>query len=103
MRSGSAAAQVDSVLTVRSSTPYLVSVYGPGKGFAISIIPGLVCGKWKNFGPRTSQMMLIHVEDTARLVMKVAESERSRVLHQSFVFTMSKWIHCLLSSRPCSA
>lgn len=66
---------------------YLGIVYGAGKGFASSIIPGVVSGKWKNFGPRTSQMMLIHVEDTARLLMQLAESERSQVLSKSFVFT----------------
>ena len=66
---------------------YLGIVYGPGKGFASSIIPGVVSGKWKNFGPRTSQMVLIHVEDAARLLMKVAESERSEIPNKSLVFT----------------
>ena len=32
-------------------------------------------------------MVLIHVKDTARLLMKVAESERSQILRKSFVFT----------------
>lgn len=66
---------------------YLGIVYGPGKGFASSIIPGVVSGKWKNFGPRSSQMILIHVEDVARLLVKVADAERLQILNKSLVFT----------------
>jgi len=62
----------------------LGTVYGPGKAFAETIFPKLAKGKWKNFGDR---MALIHVEDAARGLIKVADSDSSRVAGRSFVLT----------------
>jgi NAD dependent epimerase/dehydratase family enzyme len=62
----------------------LGTVYGPGKAFAETIFPKLAKGNWKNFGDR---MALIHVEDAARGLMKIAGSDSARVAGRSFVLT----------------
>ncbi|MES2205435.1 MAG: NAD-dependent epimerase/dehydratase family protein [Pseudomonadota bacterium] len=62
----------------------LGTVYGPGKAFSESIFPQIAKGKWKNFG---NQMALIHVQDAARGLMYIVESEPSQIIGKSFVLT----------------
>lgn len=69
---------------VKAAFACLGTVYGPGKGFASTIFPQIAKGKWKNFG---NQMAVIHVEDAARGLIHVAESESRQMAGNSFVLT----------------
>ena len=68
---------------------YLGTVYGPGKAFAKTMFPRLAAGKWKNFGQGSDRMVLIHVEDAARGLVRVAASEAAQIIGKSFVLTDS--------------
>ena len=71
---------------VKAAFVHLGTVYGPGKGFADTIFPQVARGKWKNFG---NHMVMIHVEDAARGLLHVAESESRQFTGKSFVLTDS--------------
>jgi nucleoside-diphosphate-sugar epimerase len=66
---------------------YLGTVYGPGKAFASTIFPSVAAGKWKNFGSATSHMSLIHVEDAARALVRIATLGQSQMVGRSIVVT----------------
>jgi nucleoside-diphosphate-sugar epimerase len=69
---------------------YLGTVYGPGKAFAETIFPRVAAGTWKNFGTDRDRMILIHVEDAAREIVHVADSDASQVAGRSFIVTDGK-------------
>ncbi|MDQ2843788.1 MAG: NAD(P)H-binding protein [Acidobacteriota bacterium] len=74
---------------VNAAFVYLGTVYGPGKAFADKIFPSVAAGKWKNIGLGSNHMALIHVEDAARGLVRVAGSKASQIVGKSFVLTDS--------------
>ncbi len=72
---------------IKATFVYLGTVYGPGKSFGETIFPSLAAGKWKNFGQGSNHIILIHVEDAARGLVRIAESEISQVVGKSSVLT----------------
>jgi nucleoside-diphosphate-sugar epimerase len=63
---------------------YLGMVYGAGKVFASSILPGIVAGSFPIPGSGKNRLPLIHVEDAARALVHIAGLGR-QVTGKSFV------------------
>lgn len=72
---------------VTASFTYLASVYGPGGPFGEAIFPAVAAGKWRNFGGSADRMILIHVDDAARGLVRVASLDRVHAVAKSFVLT----------------
>lgn len=72
---------------VECSFIYLASVYGPGGPFGEAIFPAIAAGKWKNFGGNAEHMILVHVDDAARALMRIAGLDRTQAATRSFVLT----------------
>ena len=72
---------------VASAFAYLGTVYGPGGPFGNAILPAMAAGKWKNFGEPADRMVLVHVEDAARGLVRIASMDRARATGASFVLT----------------
>ena len=64
---------------------YLGTVYGPGKTFAETIVPGLAKGKWKVIGNGANHMPLVHVEDAARGLVHLAALASEMTVGKTFV------------------
>jgi len=58
---------------------YLGTVYGPGKAFAETVIPGLIRRTMPIIGNGSNRMALIHVEDAARAIVHVC-GQRDKML-----------------------
>jgi len=63
---------------------YLGTVYGAGKAFATSILPGIEAGSFPIIGKGKNKLPLIHVEDAARALVHIAGLGRD-IVGQSFV------------------
>lgn len=72
---------------IESSFVYLASVYGPGGPFGEAIFPAVAAGKWRNFGGPSDRMILIHVDDAARGLVRIASLDRGHAFGRSFVLT----------------
>jgi NAD dependent epimerase/dehydratase family enzyme len=72
---------------IRAAFVYLGSVYGPGGPFAEVIFPAIAAGKWKNFGKPSERMILIHVDDAARGIERIARLDAAAITGKSFVLT----------------
>jgi nucleoside-diphosphate-sugar epimerase len=72
---------------VSAAFAYLGTVYGPGKAFAESVFPSIAAGTWKNFGRPSDRTALVHVEDAARGLVRIAQSEPAHIRGRSFVIS----------------
>jgi 2-alkyl-3-oxoalkanoate reductase len=72
---------------IESSFVYLASVYGPGGPFGDAIFPAVAAGKWRNFGGPADRMILVHVDDAARGLVRIAGRDRAQASDTSFVLT----------------
>jgi nucleoside-diphosphate-sugar epimerase len=70
-----------------ASFVYLGTVYGSGGPFGDAILPAVAAGKWKNFGEAADRMILVHVEDVARGLVRIAGLDRAASSGKSFVLT----------------
>jgi len=62
-------------------------VYGPGKGFANTIVPGLAKGKHPIIGAGKNHFPLTHVTDAARAVTHIASLAENRRSGKTFIAT----------------
>jgi len=62
-------------------------VYGPGKGFANQIVPGLVAGRLPVIGSGANKLPVVHVLDAVRAVSHVAALPVSERLEKTFLVT----------------
>ncbi len=72
---------------VAASFVYLATVYGPGGPFGEAIFPAIAAGKWRNFGDRSDRMILVHVDDAVRGLVRIAALDRTQASGKSFVLT----------------
>ena len=66
---------------------YLGTVYGPGKAFAETIVPGLLRRKMPVIGDGENQMALIYVEDAARAIVYLCCQADNIPLGSTWVIT----------------
>lgn len=66
---------------------YLGTVYGPGKAFAESVIPGLLQGKIPIIGSGENHLALVYVEDAARAIVHLCVQAENIPLGSTWVIT----------------
>jgi len=66
---------------------YLGTVYGPGKAFADTVIPGLIKHRMPVIGSGSNRMAIVHVADAARAVVHLAKQQREIPAGSSWVVT----------------
>jgi len=72
---------------VPAAFAYFSTVYGPGKGFADDVFPSIAAGTWKNFGAPSDRTALVHVDDAARGLVRIAQSAPAQIVGRSFVIS----------------
>lgn len=60
-------------------------VYGPGKGFAEQVAPGLAAGRLPVIGQGLNRLPMVHVTDAARAVVHLAGLEHSACVGRTWV------------------
>ena len=72
---------------ITASFVYFGTIYGPGGVFGDAIFPALASGKWKNFGVGADRMILTHVDDAARGLVRIAGFGAPQIAGKTYVIT----------------
>lgn len=64
---------------------YLGHVYGAGKSFGETILPGIAKGKFPIIGKGDTYLPLVHVEDVARAIVHLTDQDRNDLVGRQFV------------------